>query len=166
MTANPPIIETARLILRPLDLWDADAVQALFPRWEIVKFLAAAVPWPYPADGALSYMRDSAPAGREHLRACASETQWHWSIRPKAEPARLIGMINLRDGDDDNRGFWLALVWHGQRLMTEASDAVAEYWFEALGKSVLRVSKATANIASRRLSESGGMRAISTAQRN
>ena len=55
MTANPPIIETARLILRPLDLWDADAVQVLFPRWEIVKFLAA-VPWPYPADGALSYI--------------------------------------------------------------------------------------------------------------
>jgi ribosomal-protein-alanine N-acetyltransferase len=100
------------------------------------------------------------------LRACARETQWHWSIRPKAEPARLIGMINLRDGDDDNRGFWLALSWHGQRLMTDASDALADYWFEELGKSVLRVSKATANIASRRLSESCGMRAISTAQRD
>jgi ribosomal-protein-alanine N-acetyltransferase len=75
-------------------------------------------------------------------------------------------MINLRDGDDDIRGFWLALAWHGQRLMTEAGDAVADYWFEALAKSVLRVSKATANIASRRLSESCGMRAISTALRD
>ena len=71
MTANPPIIETARLILRLLDLWDADAVQALFPRWEIVKFLAAAVPWPYPADGALSYIRDSALAGMREGNAMA-----------------------------------------------------------------------------------------------
>jgi ribosomal-protein-alanine N-acetyltransferase len=160
MTANPPIIETVRLILRPLDLSDADAVQALFPRGRSSSF------WRRWCHGPILPMAPCPISVTAHLRACARETQWHWSIRPKAEPARLIGMINLRDGDDDNRGFWLALSWHGQRLMTDASDALADYWFEELGKSVLRVSKATANIASRRLSESCGMRAISTAQRD
>ena len=76
MTANPSTIETARLILRPLDLSDADAVQAFFLRWQIVKFLASVVPWPYPADGVLSYIPDRALAGM------CEATRWHWLIRP------------------------------------------------------------------------------------
>jgi [ribosomal protein S5]-alanine N-acetyltransferase len=28
------------------------------------------------------------------------------------------------DGAHENRGFWLGLPWHGQGLMTEASDSV------------------------------------------
>jgi hypothetical protein len=36
--------------------------------------------------------------------------------------------------------------------MTQTSDAVADHWFEALGKSVLLVLKAMAKIAFRRLS--------------
>jgi [ribosomal protein S5]-alanine N-acetyltransferase len=157
--AEPPILETARLILRPLELSDAAAVQALFPRWEIIKFLAAVIPWPYPADAALAYIRDSALVGMRE------GTQWHWSIRPRSEPDRLIGMINLRDGDDDNRGFWLALDWQGQGLMTEASDAVIDYWFGTLERPVLKVSKAIANAASRRISENSGMRVIAAEER-
>jgi ribosomal-protein-alanine N-acetyltransferase len=60
MSAAIPIITTSRLILRPLDLCDADAAQALFPRWEIVRFLSSHIPWPYPADGALTFIRDMA----------------------------------------------------------------------------------------------------------
>src|ERR687898_179158 len=94
-------ITTPRLILRPLELSDADAVQELFPRWEIVQFLASHVPWPYPADGALRFIRDNAlPAIREGV-------EWHWSIRPKVVPDQLIGVISLADTPDDNRGFWL-----------------------------------------------------------
>ena len=47
-------------MLRPLGLADADAVQALFPRWEIVRYLTHHVPWPYPPDGALNFIRGSA----------------------------------------------------------------------------------------------------------
>ncbi len=43
-----PTLETPRLLLRPLDLADAAQVQLLFPHWEIVRHLAAQVPWPYP----------------------------------------------------------------------------------------------------------------------
>jgi [ribosomal protein S5]-alanine N-acetyltransferase len=53
-----PILETARLRLRPLQLEDAPAVQRLFPRWEIVRWLDAVVPWPYPEDGARIHLRD------------------------------------------------------------------------------------------------------------
>jgi RimJ/RimL family protein N-acetyltransferase len=39
---------TERLILRPLALADAAAIQELFPHWEIVRYLLNRVPWPYP----------------------------------------------------------------------------------------------------------------------
>ena len=51
---------TSRLILRPQELADAEQIQALFPQWEIVRFLMNKVPWPYPPDGALCYIRDIA----------------------------------------------------------------------------------------------------------
>jgi RimJ/RimL family protein N-acetyltransferase len=53
-------LETPRLELRPLELADAEQAQRLFPKWEIVKYLANRVPWPYPEDGALTYYRDDA----------------------------------------------------------------------------------------------------------
>ena len=154
MTVPIPEITTPRLILRPLELADADAVQAVFPQWEIVQFLNRHVPWPYPADGALTFLRDTA------LPAMQSGTAWHWSIRPKSEPGQLIGVISLMDKADENRGFWIDPVWQGRGLMTEACSAVTDYWFETLERPVLRVPKAAANLPSRRISESSGMRVI------
>jgi RimJ/RimL family protein N-acetyltransferase len=160
MTAAIPELTTPRLILRPLVLADSDAVQRLFPRIEVVRFLASRVPWPYPADGAFTFLRDVVLPGIER------GTEWHWSIRLKSAPDQLIGMINVRDGVDDNRGFWLDPAWHGQGLMTEASDAVTDYWFDTLQRPVLRVIKAIANTASRRISETSGMRVIATEDRD
>ena len=41
--------------------------------------------------------------------------------------------------------------------MTEAVEAVTHYWFQMSGFPVLRVSKAVANAASRRISEKSGI---------
>jgi [ribosomal protein S5]-alanine N-acetyltransferase len=160
MTTDIPDLATSRLILRPLDLSDVDAVQAVFPQWEIVRYLAHHVPWPYPADGALTFIRDLA------LPAMRQGTEWHWSIRPKIAPERLIGVISLRDQQDDNRGFWLDPAWQGQGLMSEASEAVTDYWFEVLERPVLRAPKASANLKSRRISERTGRRLIGTSEKD
>jgi len=151
-------LETARLLLRPLELADAEQGQELFPHWEIVRYLAAAVPWPFPADGVFTYYRDVA------LPAMARGDEWHWSLRMKSDPARLIGGITLRKGEKKNRGFWLGLAWHGQGLMSEAVDAVTAYWFDELGFPVLRAPKAVVNTASRRISEKQGMRVVAVEQ--
>src|SRR5579859_4064020 len=116
-------LETARLILRPLELADADQTQHIFPRWEIVCYLANVVPWPYPADGAQTYYRDIA------LPAMARGEEWHWSLRLKTDPEQLIGGIGVCAKEDNNRGFWLGLPWQRQGLMTEATEAVTGYWF-------------------------------------
>ncbi|MGX1185771.1 ribosomal-protein-alanine N-acetyltransferase [Pseudomonas sp. F-14 TE3623] len=151
-----PTLYTERLILRPLELADAEAIQQQFPHWDVVRYLNVLVPWPYPADGALTYLRDIA------LPAMARGEEWHWSIRLKSAPDQLIGNVSLMNEQDNNRGFWLAPQWQGQGLMGEASAAVTEYWFETLGRSLLRVPKAAPNIGSRKLSERTGMRLIHT----
>lgn len=149
-----PTLQTERLILRPLELADAPQVQQLFPHWEIVRQLNKFVPWPYPADGALQFLANSA------LPGMTRGDEWTWSIRLKSGPGQLIGCINLVKGDVTNRGFWLGLPWHGKGYMTEACDAVTDFWFETLGFEVLRVSKATDNTASRKISLHQGMRVV------
>jgi ribosomal-protein-alanine N-acetyltransferase len=139
-------LETPRLELRPLELADAEQTQRLFPKWEVVRFLANHVPWPYPDDGALTYYRDSA------LPAMARGEEWHWSLRLKSDPNQLIGSVSLMKAENNNRGFWLGLQWQRQGLMSEAVEAVTGYWFDELGFSVLRAPKAAVNIASRRIS--------------
>jgi RimJ/RimL family protein N-acetyltransferase len=153
-------LETARLLLRPLELADAEQTQRLFPHWEIVRYLANMVPWPYPADGALTYYRDVALPTMERGEA------WHWSLRLKTDPAQLIGSIGLLTNEDNNRGFWLGLPWQGSGLMSEATEAATDYWFDELGFAVMRVPKAVANVASRRVSEKNGMRLVAVIEKD
>ena len=116
-------LTTPRLILRPLALEDAPAIQAGFPKWEVVRYLDAVVPWPYPDDGALTYIRDVALAGMRRGE------EWHWSIRPLTAADQVIGVITLRLKQGDNRGFWLDPTWQGQGLMSEACAVVTDFWF-------------------------------------
>jgi RimJ/RimL family protein N-acetyltransferase len=122
--------------------------------------MATVVPWPYPDDGAITYCRDIA------LPGMARGDEWHWSLRLKTDPDQLIGLISLRKRENGNRGFWLGLLWHGQGLMIEASNAVTDYWFNELGFPEMRVAKAIANTSSRRISEKNGMRVIHTEERD
>ncbi len=52
-------LTTDRLKLRPISLSDAPALQRHFVRWEITRNLSATVPWPYPEDGAYTFIRDT-----------------------------------------------------------------------------------------------------------
>jgi len=153
-------LETPRLDLRPLELADAEPAQRLFPKWEIVKYLANRVPWPYPDEGALPYYRDDA------LPAMARGEEWHWSLRLKSDPEQFIGCISLMKAEDNNRGFWLGLPWQRQGLMSEATQVVTDYWFDELGFPVMRVPKAVVNIASRRISQKNGMRVVAVEERD
>jgi ribosomal-protein-alanine N-acetyltransferase len=152
-----PALEILRL--HPLELAEAARVQILFPHWEIVRYLTSKVPWPYPPDGAYTFYRDVLPAIQRG-------EEWHWSLRLKAQPAQVIGTINLRTRENENRGFWLGLPWQGQGLMSEACEVVTDCWFDTLKFPVLRAPKAVVNSASRRISEKQGMRIVATEERD
>jgi ribosomal-protein-alanine N-acetyltransferase len=92
-------LETNRLVLQPLQLADAEQTQLLMPQWEMVKFMGAQIPWPYPDDGALTYYRDAAIPATENGR------EWHWTLRLRASPEKHIGAISLfaKDGYGEDR---------------------------------------------------------------
>lgn len=147
-----PMIETERLLLRPLQSDDAEQIQRLFPRWEIVRHLSDKVPWPYPDDGARYFVDNIA------LPQIAKGGLLVWSLRLKDKPENLMGVIHLELVGEKNRGFWLAPEWQGCGYMTEATEAVTDYWFTTLQQCVLRTVKRSDNAASRRISERTGMR--------
>ncbi|MCC3720168.1 GNAT family N-acetyltransferase [Rouxiella badensis] len=152
--AAVPVLNTERLILQPLSPEDAPVIQRVFPHWEIVQYLAAAVPWPFPDNGAHNYVNNVA------LAAVAAGTGWFWTLRHKDSPSELLGVICLTDAEDNNRGFWLRPEWQRQGIMAEASMAVTDFWFNTLNREVLRAPKASLNRASKRISESSGMRLL------
>ena len=80
-----PVLETPRLVLRPVRSKDAPVIQRRFPHWEVVRWLDAKIPWPYPADGAATYVAAC-------LEEMARGEKSHWAIIPKSGPADLIGM--------------------------------------------------------------------------
>jgi ribosomal-protein-alanine N-acetyltransferase len=157
---DTPVLETTRLVLRPLELADADQVQIIFPHWEVVKYLNHLVPWPYPPDGARQFVEHVA------LPAVARGEEWVWMLRLKTDPHQIIGNISLKRSETENRGFWIGVPWRGQGLMTEAANAVTDFWFNTLRVPVLRVPKAIANTSSRRVSEKQGMRVIRIIERD
>lgn len=75
-----PVFETERLILRPLKTEDAQQIQRLFPQWEIVRYLAARFPWPYPENGAEEFVNQVV------LPAMAGGKGWFWTICRKENP--------------------------------------------------------------------------------
>lgn len=97
-----PTLETERLILRPLRASDIEDVQRLFPQWDVVRWLSAEIPWPYPADGAQANVIDS-------LERRARGERMFWAITLKGADT-LRGRIDLWPDDGshrDMRGFWL-----------------------------------------------------------
>lgn len=157
-----PVLETARLILRPLAARDTEAVQRIFPQWELVRWLHAGVPWPYPADGAATNMAQC-------LAQRALNARFFWAITLKGGDDALVGRIDLWPFDGlvrDTRGFWLDPALWGQGLMTEAADAVTAYAFETLGWPELYLTNAVENVRSGRVKEKQGAELIAVEPRD
>jgi ribosomal-protein-alanine N-acetyltransferase len=146
-----PVLTTSRLRLRPICLSDAPRMQELFPHFELLKYMASAIPWPYPDDGSVTFLARIFPEIAEGRR-------FVWAITLKATgDDLLIGLIDLFPNDPgDNRGFWLGLDYQGQGYMTEAVAAVQDFAFDVLGLSQLTLNNAEPNIASHRLKEKCG----------
>jgi RimJ/RimL family protein N-acetyltransferase len=151
-----PVLQTPRLVLRPVRAKDAPVIQRRFPRWEVVRWLDARIAWPYPADGAATHVANC-------LEEMTRGEKSHWAIIPKSGPADLIGTIGLWPDDGvsrSQRGFWLDTEFHGKGLMSEAADRVTDYAFRKLGWPHLWLTNAQENHASRRIKERQGARLV------
>lgn len=150
---DTPVLQTQRLILRPLALSDAPAIQRHFNNWNIIQNLAAMVPWPYPDDGAESFIR------QQLAKIAAGEEIYQWVLVLRSGDGEAIGCISFRPRSDsfkDNRGFWLAEPYWNKGLMTEAVAAVNDFAFKTLAVDSFYVCNAASNLASRRVKQKTG----------
>lgn len=108
-----PILQTARLTLRPLALSDRTAITDALGNWNVTRWLSQ-VPFPYTLADADSFI-----GMVQH-----SPDDAHWAID---QGAGLIGLISVKP----DLGYWLDQTQHGQGLMTEAVHAVLTWYFTA-----------------------------------
>lgn len=145
-----PEFETERLLLKGLSMADAAAYAKYFVDYDVVQYLSAVVPWPYPEQGVYQFLKDVALPSQ-------GKDRWLWGIFLKSNPGEVIGCIDLwRKGKPENRGFWLGKKFWGKGIMTEANVPVLDYAFSELGFEKLVFSNAKGNTASKRIKEKTG----------
>ena len=144
-----PILETARLVLRPMRRDDAPRIQEVFPNIEVTRYLASAIPWPYPDNGAEEFLSFALPEMEEGKR-------YLWALTEKGGSDELIGLIELSLVGEFNRGFWLIPEHHRKGFMTEAVAAVNDFAFETVGMEKLRLGNAEPNVGSHKLKAKSG----------
>jgi ribosomal-protein-alanine N-acetyltransferase len=148
-----PTLQTRRLILRPLAISDAAAIQRHFHNWNIIRNLALAVPWPYPDDGAETFIK------LQLEKIAAGEEIYQWALVLRSGDGQAIGNIGFRpraDSPKGNRGFWIAEPYWNRGLMTEAITSANDFAFRTLGIESFYVCNAASNAASRRVKQKTG----------
>ena len=112
----PPVIKTARLVLRPLQDSDAGLIK-LYVGDERVALNLAVVPHPYPDGAAESYIARSRSPDEDEIP---------WVMELNGE---LIGVISIspKDTGRGNIGYWLAPQFWGAGFTPEALEVVVAY---------------------------------------
>lgn len=155
-----PVLETKRLILRPVALSDAPSYQLSFNNWNVIQNMGAGVPWPYADDGAVDFIQNSALPRMERGEA------YIWGITLKDE-GKLVGIVEFRVKPNENghRGFWIAEHLWGQGYMSEATAAVNDFVFDILGYDYFIEENADFNEGSRAMKRKSGATLIETVEK-
>lgn len=109
------VIETDRLVLRPLERGDAEDVARLIGDWDVVRWLTSP-PYPYVLEDALWYLDN----GGDESRAITIDGSF-------------CGVI----GRGKELGYWLGKPFWGQGIMTEAAGAVVGEHFQNSDETLL-----------------------------
>ena len=158
LASKLPEFKTERLLLREIQVSDYKSYQKKFSDYEIIRYLSNIVPWPYPDNGALDFLQ-SVILPKQGIDL------WCWAICLKEKRDDMIGVIEIRKGPSDNRGFWIAREHQGKGFMTEATVPTTDYAFNKLGFEKLVFLNALENKASRRIKEKTGVRLVGTCPR-
>jgi RimJ/RimL family protein N-acetyltransferase len=147
-----PMLQTPRLILRPLNLTDAPDVQEFVGAWEVARYTLS-IPHPYPEGAAATWI-----AGHQAAYDTGHETTWAITARAGE---RLLGVISLRVVGEHRHGeigYWIGVPFWNRGYMTEAAGAVLDHGFGALGLHRIYATHFGGNPASGRVMQKVGMR--------
>jgi [ribosomal protein S5]-alanine N-acetyltransferase len=146
----PPVLRTARLLLRPLTLTDAPDVFAYVQDPEVLRYTTGRTPTQLAETEAF-------------LRAAMSSSDTdHWGICI-ADSEQVVGVIEL-SLDPPGRAsihYTLARAQWGKGLMTEAARAICDWAFGALPHlGAIKTPVAVQNVGSTRVLEKLGFRRV------
>jgi 8-oxo-dGTP diphosphatase len=147
-----PRLETARLILRPLSLADAPAIERHASDWEVSRYTN--IPHPYPPGAAAEWLV---------TRRDEPDKPPLWGIELRG--GDLIGCIELRPESEPagaTVGFWIGKPFWGRGYAGEALARVVDHAFDELGVLRIEAGARPDNHASIRVQEKLGFRFVGT----
>jgi ribosomal-protein-alanine N-acetyltransferase len=148
-----PILETERLLLRPLTPDDAATVARLAGSREIAH-TTISIPHPYSEDQAREWIG-------AHTGQSATGKEIVFGVVTR-EDVQLIGAVGLREIDTEHSqaelGFWIAVQAWGKGYATEATRQVIRYAFEELKPNRVYAHHMVRNPASGKVLEKLGMK--------
>jgi ribosomal-protein-alanine N-acetyltransferase len=147
---SPPLIETARLRLRPLTRGDVDDLHRLWVEPGVRRHL-----W----DGEVVARERVVSAVEESAASFESRGHGLWAVTPAAGEA-LIGFCGFwffREPPQLELLYGVAPAQWNRGFATEAARAVLKYGFEELAFERIEASTDAANAASARVLEKAGM---------
>ena len=143
------MIETERLILRPWQVSDAEALYA----YASDPAVGPPAGWP---------PHTSVENSREIIKGVLSERETYAICLKSGKPVgsiglRLNGSTDMTDRDDEcELGYWIGKPFWGQGLVPEAARALLRYAFEQLGMRAVWCGYYEGNDKSRRVQEKLG----------
>ncbi len=146
-----PVLDTARLRLRPFTLADAPEVQRLAGAREIAA-TTLRIPHPYPDGVAEGWILS-------HPGAWERGDELNLAIA-RLEDGALLGAIGLALALADARaelGYWIGVPFWGRGYATEAARALVAYGFEVLHLERIHACHFAGNPASGRVLRNAGM---------
>jgi RimJ/RimL family protein N-acetyltransferase len=153
MTTPRNLVAGETVQLRKLRYRDSAALQAQASHPEIVRWTTR-IPHPYPADGAIRFIRSSVANWR-------LDRAYVFAVLVSGSP-EVCGVISLSSVSRAHAcaelGFWLGFRHWGRGIGTEAVRLMLEFGFEDLHLHRIYASAFAANIASRRVLEKNGFR--------
>lgn len=147
-----PLLVTNRLVLRELDLDDAQAVADRAGDKRVARYLLS-VPSPYPVSLAARWILSRIAWWRQGRGVTLA-------IARREAHRALIGTVSLRRYARDGRaelGYWLGSESWGAGFATEACDALVDFGFRDMGLARIYAHVLAGNVASCRVLEKLGM---------
>ncbi|OEV08559.1 GNAT family N-acetyltransferase [Streptomyces nanshensis] len=143
---EPTTLTTDRLLLRPFDARDVEAVRAACQDPEIARWIP--VPDPYGRKDAEDFVFGVSPAGWRE------DTMYNFGVFTKAgDLVGSMGLVRLFQLHSPERqaelGFWTVKEQRKKGYTSEAGRAVAEWAFSELGAERLEWVAEAGNVASR-----------------
>ncbi len=151
MSNDLPVLETERLVLRPYLLADAPNVQQMCGDPAIAA-TTLAIPYPYPDGAAEKWISTHAESFRQGTEVVLAIT-----LKPDGLVVGSVGLTVNKNHQRGELGYMVAKEHWNRGYCTEATRALVDYGFRALGLNRIQAMHFPRNAASGRVMQKLGM---------